>query len=89
MLTYAVRFYDGHALWERQRSDLRQLSATLAEQDLTIVATTQSIQPVTDCGTNGGPCAEGAAERLPDRLRGPAHPRPTTNNLNSQDQPLN
>ncbi|MEU4339085.1 hypothetical protein AB0F59_31290 [Micromonospora lupini] len=53
VLTYAVRFHDGNALWERQRSDLRQLSATLAEQDLTIVATTQSIEPVTDCGTDG------------------------------------
>ncbi|WP_430496068.1 hypothetical protein ACQRWP_17260 [Micromonospora trifolii] len=49
----AVAANDGNALWERQRSDLRQLSATLAEKDLTIVATTQSMKPVTDCGTDG------------------------------------
>ncbi|WP_329011388.1 hypothetical protein OG271_30490 [Micromonospora rifamycinica] len=53
VLTYAVRFHDGNALWERQRSDLQQLSATLAEKDLTIVATTQSTKPVPDCGTDG------------------------------------
>ncbi|MGB2570967.1 hypothetical protein ACPFP2_21315 [Micromonospora citrea] len=53
VLTYAVRFHDGNALWERERSDLRQLHGSLAEEDLTIIATTQSTQPVTDCGTDG------------------------------------
>ncbi|ROO51609.1 hypothetical protein EDC02_6492 [Micromonospora sp. Llam0] len=53
VLTYAVRFHDGIALWERQRAGLVRLPDALAEHDLTIVATTQSTQPVTDCGTDG------------------------------------
>ncbi|WFE26349.1 hypothetical protein O7623_23885 [Solwaraspora sp. WMMD791] len=53
VLTYAVRFHDGIALWERQRAGLVRLPDALAERDLTIIATTQSTQPVTDCGTDG------------------------------------
>lgn len=52
IITYAVQFYDGVRLWKRDRSGLHEQPEDLVEADITVVATTVSTDPATDCGVD-------------------------------------